>query len=197
MLEFQQARIAWIDQNHYTQGTRVAVVERAVGGEGTVTFEVGEGETALRFKLTESGRFPCIKQKKAADGVILHFDRDQKLHALHLVELKSKVSANKWLEIKAQLQGALHNAHALLGVLGLDCPQQIVCHTAYKQDALSQNPALLKSAMGVRVEVGEEVGDWISGVVKLDPLFAPMRHQRHQRDALGDAHVHLQVRLNG
>lgn len=193
MLEFQQARIDWIDRNHYTQGTRVAVVEKALGGEGTVTFEVGEGETALRFKLTESGRFPCIDQKKAADGVILHFDRDRKLRALHLVELKSKVSAAKWLEIKAQLQGALHNAHALLGVLGLDCPQQIVCHTAYKQDALSQNPALLKSAMGVRVEVGKDVGDWVSGDVQIDRRFAPMRHLRHKRDAAGDAHVQLQA----
>ena len=107
MLDFQHARIDWIDRNHYTQGTRVAVEEKAVGGEGKVTFEVGEGETALRFKLTESGRFPCIDQKKAADGVILHFDRDRKLRALHLVELKSKVSASKWREIKAQLQGAL------------------------------------------------------------------------------------------
>ncbi len=193
MLDFQHARIDWIDRNHYTRGTRVAVEEKAVGGEGKVTFEVGEGETALRFQLTESGRFPCIDQKKTADGVILHFDRDRKLRALHLVELKSKVSASKWREIKAQLQGALHNAHALLGVLGLDCPQQIVCHTAYKQDALSQNPVLLKSAMGVRVEVGEDVGDWISGDVQIDRRFAPMRHLRHKRDVAGDAHVHLQV----
>ena len=39
MLDFQHARIDWIDRNHYTQGTRVAVEEKAVGGEGKVTFE--------------------------------------------------------------------------------------------------------------------------------------------------------------
>ena len=112
---------------------------------------------------------------------------------LRLTGATCKVSASKWREIKAQLQGALHNAHALLGVLGLDCPQQIVCHTAYKQDALSQNPALLKSAMGVRVEVGKDVGDWVSGDVQIDRRFAPMRHLRHKRDAAGDAHVQLQA----
>lgn len=193
MLDLAQARLDWIDRNHYVQGQQVEVVEKGLGGEGTVTIEVGAGETALRFKLTESGRFPCIAQRKAADGVILHFGRDKSLRALHLVELKSKVGSSQWRDVKLQLQGALHNAHALLGVLGLDCPEQIICHTAYKQDALSQNPALLKAQTGVRVDASADAADWISGEVEIDRRFPRLKHLRHPRDAAGHARVRVGV----
>lgn len=193
MPDLDRARLDWIDSNHYARGQLVGVVEKGKGGEGTVIFEVGVGETALRFKLTESGRFPCIKQRKAADGVILQFGRDKALRALHLVELKSKVGSTQWRDVKLQLQGALQNAHALLGVLGLNCPQQIVCHTAYKQDALSQNPALLKAQIGVRVEAGKEAADWIGGEVDIDGRFPRLKHYRHQRDAAGNARVRVGV----
>lgn len=191
MLDLKQARLDWIDRNHYSQGRQVQVVEKRKGGEGTVTFEVGEGETALRFTLTEGGRFPCIAQQKAADGVILHFGRDKSLRALHLVEMKSRVGSSEWRDVKAQLQGALHNAHALLGVLGLDQPEQVVCHTAYKRDVLSQNPALLKAQIGVAVEVGMDAADWISGEIEIDPRFTRMKHFRHPRDEAGNARVWL------
>ncbi|WP_043744462.1 hypothetical protein [Thauera sp. SWB20] len=193
MLDLDQARLDWIHREHFSQGQQVEVVEKQHGGEGKVSFEVGEGEIALRFKLSENGRFPCIKQGKAADGVILHFGRDKSLRALHLVELKSKVSATQWRDVKLQLQGALHNAHALLGVLGLDCPERIVCHTAYKQDALSQNPALLKAQTGIRVEVSEDLADWFSGEIEIDRRFPPLKHFRHERDARGNARVRVEV----
>jgi len=193
MLDLERARLDWIHPDHYVKGRQVDVVETKSGGEGTLTFEVDEGETALRFKLTESGRFPCIRQGKAADGVILHFGRDQSLRALHLVELKSKVGSSQWRGVKLQLQGALHNAHALLGVLGLECPKEIVCHTAYKQDALSQNPALLKVPMGVPVKASDDTADWISGEVEIDGRFPPLKHFRHLRDPAGNARVRVEV----
>lgn len=193
MLDLAQARLDWIDPGHFSQGQRVEVVEKQAGGEGTLTFEVDEGETALRFRLTEGGRFPCIKQRKAADGVILHFGRDRSLRALHLVELKSKVTTEQWRGVKLQLQGALHNAHALLGVLGLDCPAQIFCHTAYKRDALSQNPALLKAPIGVRVDATDEAADWINGEIEIDRRFPRLKHFRHARDKAGNARVRLGV----
>lgn len=193
MLDLAQARLDWIHPDHYEKGQQVDVAETKPGGEGRLSFEVDEGETALRFRLTESGRFPCIRQGKAADGVILHFGRDQSLRALHLVELKSKVGSSQWRSVKLQLQGALHNAHALLGVLGLECPKEVVCHTAYKQDALSQNPVLLKAQVGVRVEVSGDVADWISGSVEIDRRFPRLKHFRHERDAAGNARVRLSV----
>lgn len=76
MLDLQQARLDWIDPNHYTQGHAVDVVEKNPSGRGTVRFELAEGETALKFKLSEQTRFACIRQKKAAEtnnGVRHHF----------------------------------------------------------------------------------------------------------------------------
>lgn len=193
MLDLAQARLDWIDPSQFSQGQQVEVVEKQLGGAGTLTFEVAEGETALRFTLTEKGRFPCIRQRKAADGVILHFGRDKALRALHLIELKSKVTTEQWRGVKLQLQGALHNAHAVLGVLGLDCPEQIVCHTAYKQDAISQNPALLKAPIGVRVDATDEASDWINGEIEIDRRFPRLKHFRHERDAAGNARVRFSV----
>lgn len=192
MSDLDTARLDWIDPNHYSRGQRVEVVETDEAGVGTVTFELAEGETALRFNLSANRRFSCIAQRKVADGVILHFGRESTLRALHLVELKSKLGLSQWRDAKVQLQGALHNAHALLGLLGLQCPQKIVCHTAYKQDALSTNPALLKAPIGARIETVDGA-DWVQGVVEIDDRFPRLRHCRHQRDDGGNAVVALHV----
>lgn len=190
MPELDKARLDWIDANHFSQGRVVDVVEMDEAGKGAVQFMLKEGETALRFKLSEKWRFPCIKQRKTADGVILQFSVAKKLQAIHLVELKSKLTGSEWSKVKEQLQGALHNAHALLGVLGLGWPEQIICHTAYKVDMLSTNPALLKQPTGERAQQIDGA-DWVQGEVVIDRRFPRLKHYRHQRDGSGNAIVNL------
>ena len=190
MPDLDKARLDWIDKNHYSRGQTVDVVEEDEAGRGYLRFILQEGETALRFKLSEKGRFPCIAQRKAADGVVLQFSAGKKLQAIHLVELKSKLSISEWTKVKLQLQGALHNAHALLGVLGLNWPDKVICHTAYKQDAVSTNPALMKQPMGQHL-AQIDGADWVEGKIAIDQRFSRLEHHRHQRDASGNAEVIL------
>lgn len=191
MPDLDKARLDWIDQNHYSRGQTVDVVEEDEAGKGYLRFNLQQGETALRFKLSEKGRFPCIAQRKTADGVVLQFSAGKILIAIHLVELKSKLSISEWKKVKLQLQGALHNAHALLGVLGLNWPDKVICHTAYKDDAVSTNPALMKQPMGQRL-AQIDGADWVQGQIEIDPRFSRLQHHRHQRDQIsGNAEVIL------
>lgn len=180
-----QPRLDWLDPSHYERGSAVSVIEPNSGGAGAVRFQLPQGDTALRINLSENNRFPCIKQRKVADGVILQFGEQGQLKALHLIELKSRLTSGEWRKVKEQLQGALHNAHALLGVLGLDLPPRIVCHTAYKQDAIGSNPALLKAPMGIKASHTDS--DWVTGRVMIDPIFPTLDHYKYQRDGHGNA----------
>lgn len=184
-----QPRLDWLDENHYERGNAVSIIEPTGSGAGILRFQLPPGDTALRINLSENNRFPCIRQRKVADGIVLQFGEQGQLKALHLVELKSRLTGGEWRKVKEQLQGALHNAHALLGVLGLALPARIVCHTAYKQDAISSNPALLKMPTGTKATHSDS--DWITDRVTIDPTLPALDHYKHQRDGNGNARCQI------
>lgn len=120
-MELLEQRLAWIEPDHFERGSAVSVIERKKGGEGTATFISPDNNQLLRFNLSEENRLRLLKQRKVADGILLELGQDGQPVRLHLVELKGNVTTGKWREVKAQLLGALHNAHALMGLLGLPC----------------------------------------------------------------------------
>lgn len=131
-MELLEQRLAWIEPDHFERGSAVSVIERQKGGEGTATFTSPGNNQLLRFNLSEENRLRLLKQRKVADGVLLELGQDGHPVRLHLVELKGNVTTGKWREVKAQLLGALHNAHALMGLLGLPMPETVECHTLYQ-----------------------------------------------------------------
>lgn len=191
-MEVLEQRLAWIEPDHFERGRAVSVIERKKGGEGTATFTSPDNNQLLRFNLSEENRLRLLKQRKVADGILLELDQDGQPVRLHLVELKGGVTTGKWSEIKEQLLGALHNAHALTGLLGLPMPEIVECHTCYTRDRISPQesaqPALFKPGIGVKLPP-RQGQDWQQGYCELSPEFPRFRHYKHRRDERGDVQV--------
>ncbi|WP_027961058.1 hypothetical protein [Halomonas halodenitrificans] len=191
-MEVLEQRLAWIEPDHFERGRAVSIIERKKGGEGTATFTSPDNNQLLRFNLSEENRLRLLKQRKVADGVLLELGEDGQPVRLHLVELKGGVTTGKWCEIKQQLLGALHNAHALMGLLGLPMPEIVECHTCYTRDRISPQasaqPALFKPGVGVKLP-HRQGQDWQQGYCELSPEFPRYRHHRHRRDERGDVEV--------
>lgn len=192
MSQFEN-RLAWIEPDHYQQGACVEVVEPRADGAGTASFAAAATRWFLHFNLSEDNRLRYLKQQKVADGVLLEFDPSGQPAALHLVELKATVDAKRWDHIKQQFLGALHNAHALLGLLDLPMPAKVICHTCFQKDGLSTahspNPVTFKVPTGARAT--SSVQDWRWPHCRLSDDFPRLEHHRHQRDETGNAAIQL------
>jgi hypothetical protein len=191
-MEVLEQRLAWIEPDHFERGSAVSVIERQKGGEGTATFTSPGNNQLLRFNLSEENRLRLLKQRKVADGILLELGQDGDPVRLHLVELKGSVTTGKWCEVKEQLLGALHNAHALMGLLGLPMPDSIECHTCYTKDRISPQesaqPAMFKPGVGVRL-APREGRDWQQGYCELSAEFPRFRHHKHRCNEQGDVEV--------
>lgn len=191
-MEMLEQRLTWIEPDHYERGSAVSVIERKKGGEGTATFTSPGNNQLLRFNLSEENRLRLLKQRKVADGILLELGQDGQPVRLHLVELKGNVTTSKWREVKAQLLGALHNAHALMGLLGLPMPDTVECHTCYTKDRIgpheSAQPALFKPGVGVKL-VPRQGQDWQQGYCELSAEFPRFLHHKHRRDEQGNVQV--------
>jgi hypothetical protein len=144
-----------------------AITEVAVGGAGTVTFA-----PACACKIFTPGQEPIdwLKNRKCADGAILVADDDGHVTA-HLVELKSKLKAGDWASVKAQLEGLLHNVHALCAITGSPPPSSVRAYVAFKLDAISSDkmasPVLYKAPLGTKHAQPYSTVDWEAGEISL------------------------------
>ncbi|MCG5516382.1 MULTISPECIES: hypothetical protein [unclassified Ectothiorhodospira] len=189
-----EQRLTWIEPDHFERGQTVHVIEKSQDGAGTATFLSPAKNQLLRFNLSEVNRLRFIKQRRVADGVLVELSNDGLPLRLHLIELKSGLTLSDWNKVKQQLLGALHNAHALMGLLGLPMPDQIECHTCYRRDRISPqdsaHPVLFKPGVGTRIE-DHPAYDWINGYCELSSDFPRLPHHRHQRDEQGNAEIAL------
>jgi hypothetical protein len=81
---------------------------------------------------------------------------------LHLIELKSKMTRDKWLEVKDQLRGAYHNALAIGGVLELGGFAGVRVHVACNEDSIS--PAATANSSTLKAGLGKPIPDTIDWV---------------------------------
>lgn len=122
--------------------------------------EVGQGVADLQVTLTSSGilfrkvdehKLPYLKIKTCA-GYVLFENKDEGWF-VHIFELKRTVKAKEWIHIKKQFSGALQNAYALAGVLGIEIDlTKVKTYTVYRNDKLNDasNPAKLRYGIQTR-----------------------------------------------
>jgi len=178
----------WFDSNHYQHlhGSGHMFIEEKTKSHSWRIDCYVQNE-AVCFRLEKKNGIQYLRQKKIADAVILEF-LGQRAVRIHILECKKTVGSGAWKHIKSQFEGALLNALALLGILGIDAVQEVVFYTAYLRDRISpeQNPrpSTLKEDAG---EWGIQwPADWLDDRVSILSISAAP-HMKIQLSAAGEA----------
>lgn len=175
----------------------VDIEELAEEGAGKVTFLTDA--TSIRI-LHDNNNHPIswYFENKCADGAIL-LSVGGASH-LHVIELKSKLTPDKWNSARRQIQGMLFNSLAVAGALSLSEPQLIKCYIAYNTETVSRfirtNPAVQKQMVGTGAPAlglaAISYSDFAKSLLTLpDGQVVPI--QLVTRDEHGNASVDLRI----
>ena len=125
----------------------------------------------ILFCDLEHKKLQYFKNKHCADYVIFEFTTSG--WHIHIFELKRSVGIGEWKTIKEQFAGALQNALALAGVLGIRPDiSKLALYTVYRNDKLNDaaNPGKLRYQMhmnGSQVKT-PDCQDWNEERIVLD-----------------------------
>lgn len=142
--------------------------------------EKGQGEADLTVSLLapcilfcdlEHKKLQYFKNKHCADYVIFEFVTSG--WRIHIFELKRSVGVDEWKTIKNQFAGALQNALALAGVLGIQTDiRELALYTVYRNDKLNDaaNPGKLRYQMHMNGSQAKtpDCQDWNEKRIVLD-----------------------------
>ena len=140
-------------------------------GTGKADLQLILNSPSVLFKFLEKKGLPYFKNKKCADYVLFENINDEWF--VHIFELKRTVASDRWKYIKLQFSGALQNAYALAGVLGIKIDlDKVKAYTVYRNDKLNDasNPAKLRYGINAK---GDSTGsleqkEWNSDTVEID-----------------------------
>ena len=114
-------------------------------GDGKADLQIDLPTPCILFNGLEKKKLQYFVNKKCADYLIFENKQDQWF--VHILELKRSVGSSEWETIKLQFAGALQNAYALAGVLGIHIDlEHVKVYTVYRNDKLNHvaNPAKLR-----------------------------------------------------
>ena len=140
-------------------------------GTGKADLQLILNSPSVLFKFLEKKGLPYFKNKKCTDYVLFENINDEWF--VHIFELKRTVASDRWKYIKLQFSGALQNAYALAGVLGIKIDlDKVKAYTVYRNDKLNDasNPAKLRYGINAK---GDSTGsleqkEWNSDTVEID-----------------------------
>mgnify|MGYP004516952973 CR=1 FL=1 len=118
-------------------------------GQGEADLKVTFSNECVLFRKLEKKGLQYFQNQKCADYVLFEYRDD--VWYVHIFELKRTISSKRWNEeIKIQFAGALQNALALAGVLGVNIAlDQVTLYTVYRNDKINDatNPGKLRYRM--------------------------------------------------
>lgn len=148
------------------------LTEKNEGGAAELRIELQH--PGVLFRSLEKRKLQYFKNSKCADYIL--FENRGESWVLHVFELKRTVTDSKWEEdIKNQFRGAMQNALAIAGFLGIYIePPQIKLYTAYRIDRIDNeaNPVKLRLKLQEKNLEGRvsRVSDWDKEKVQIDYL---------------------------
>lgn len=140
-------------------------------GTGKADLQLILNSPSVLFKFLEKKGLPYFKNKKCADYVLFENMNDEWF--VHIFELKRTVASDRWQHIKLQFSGALQNAYALAGVLGIKIDlDKVKAYTVYRNDKLNDASNPVKLRYGINTK-GDSTGsleqkEWNSDTVEID-----------------------------
>lgn len=171
-----------VDYARVVNNEAIEIVEANESGAGKAIFTTNK--EALHIKhVRNAPPIKWMKNQKCADGAIVIVDPDV---VLHVVELKKTIGNGKWDDIRSQIEGMIFNAIAILAVIGIDRPNEIICHIAYETDRMpaagSANSISLKFPVGGAKPIGGAL-DWANSRITLDNFGGITLRKIHRNNA--------------
>lgn len=151
-----------------------SITEKDPKGLSKIDFTLS-GPTLIINGFGSKAPIRWTKLQKCADGALIEFSKSSS--KLHVVESKGTVSTDDWKDIRLQLHGMILNCRAMLGVLQIEFPSDIIFHVALKKDSVltgGANPILLKNPVGHAKSYGF-VGEWRNSLLEFDGYKIPIR----------------------
>lgn len=139
--------------------------------QGIADLELNLTNPCILFKDLENRKLDYFKNKKCADYVL--YEKKNEKWFLHIFEMKRSVGEKEWKKTKEQFKGAMQNALAIAGFLGIEMNMEdISVYSVYRNDKLKDyaNPARLHHQMqhqGCR-RIPDDCEDWDDQEIKLD-----------------------------
>ena len=165
--------------------------------QGVAELQMNLQRPCILFVNLEKKKLQYFRNGKCADYILFENRADSWI--LHIFELKRTVTGSKWEdEIKGQFRGAMQNALAIAGFLGIPIEMSHTrLYTAYRNDKINDmaNPINLRS--GLHEKGAKEISargncDWNKEKIRIDFLdTACLRHTRIPLDDSGKATASL------
>lgn len=172
-------RLEWLDNNLYCISESEMELEETKE-DGYAKLLCRLNNYSICFLKLEKKRLQYFKHGKCADSLMFEKVSQDDWH-IHVFEFKRKVKSGSWEHIKEQFKGALLNATALMGVLGIKSVIKISCYTIYRENKIEEDPILFKAPVGEKV-VDHPFIDWVTGNMKIDII--PDKLVKHEKIAL-------------
>ncbi|MCM1106185.1 MAG: hypothetical protein NC355_04495 [Blautia sp.] len=184
-----EERLGMMDKNLHMESDHDVQLEE-LSPEGKCRLTVYLKEPCILFIKLEKHKLGYFTNKKCADYIL--FEKNGQGWTLHVFELKRTVKETTWEEIiKYQFQGAMQNAMAIAGFLGIPISyQQTRFYTAYRSDRINCVGDPVKQRMRMHNSRGQTGNnntsaqrEWNTGRVELGFLGkAEYIHKKIQLD---------------
>ncbi|MGN0170901.1 MAG: hypothetical protein ACI39H_09105 [Lachnospiraceae bacterium] len=140
-------------------------------GQGEADLTIRISKPCILFRDLENKKLQYFENQKCADYVI--FENNEDRWRIHIFELKRSIGVAEWKKTKSQFSGALQNALALAGVLGIQVElKNLILYTVYRNDKLKDaaNPAVARFHMHEKDNNSQRTDcqDWNDGRITLD-----------------------------
>ena len=144
---------------------------REIKKEGEAELKVEIKNPGILFEKLEGKKLGYFNNQKCADFLL--YENCGNRWRIHIFEMKRSIAENEWKKIKAQFAGALQNAQAIAGFLGINVDySDINVYSVFRYDKIHDvsNPAMLRMQNVSRAEreKNQETADWDSSTIKLD-----------------------------
>lgn len=173
-------RIQQLDANLVvTSREKIVLTENNSEGQAELVCNV-KNYTVAFLKL-EDKKIQYFNHKNCADGILFEkLPTDQWI--IHIIEFKRTVKAKEWFKIKKQFKGAILQATACMGILGIPNVSAIKCYTAFRYNQINEteveDPVIAKQMLA-----GDNpftLFDWMTDKIKLDLLNKDLEHAKIQ-----------------
>lgn len=146
-------------------GQDINFVEKQTAGKGVARFV--STSSSLMIKAHDNPPLIwALNNRKCAEGAFLTYSIEKHSYTLHIVEMKSKLTASEFCKVLSQFEGMYLAALSILGAMKIDAPGDVRLYVAYKTDAFTESqPAFLKTLVGGELPKG--LKEWITSATTL------------------------------
>ncbi|WP_026879226.1 hypothetical protein WMO13_00675 [Ignatzschineria larvae DSM 13226] len=162
----------------------ITIREKKQGGAGCCTFRSQYDVLMIKAKDQGTALWALVNQK-CSEGAFLEIKEDGK-KVLHIVEMKSKCRLSDFMKVCDQLEGMYYASLAVMAILKLGIPDQVISYVAYKSTDL-EHPSRLplyqnKQLVGVNTDGVRILNFWKNDEIQFKHCFSSLIKGKRDQD---------------